>query len=191
VRPAFLEKRFLRLCPNLGEAGPERPRNKRGNWCDPERRSPLCKRVPSKTWTVSAGPGAGNPGRGSSFRSLSEDRPPSRTGACGRTKLDGPFTTREFKVPDQIEWKTRPGSASQSATLFGALSKPVFMSNPQTGPHAWGQPYSGGIDDSSQFLAGNILARSWIATTQWHWGRQLHQGLLPIRCTTKRSDPRV
>jgi hypothetical protein len=49
---------------------------------------------------------------------------------------------RGFEVLDQIEWKSWPGSASQSATLFGAPSKPVFMSNPQTGPHAWSQPYS-------------------------------------------------
>ena len=29
---------------------------------------------------------------------------------------------RDFKLPDQIEWKDRPGSASQTAILFGDSS---------------------------------------------------------------------
>src|SRR4029077_19471008 len=31
---------------------------------------------------------------------------------------------RDFKLPDQVDWKSRPGSASQTAVLFGDPSKP-------------------------------------------------------------------
>jgi hypothetical protein len=31
---------------------------------------------------------------------------------------------RDFKIPDQFEWKPRPGSAGQTAALFGDPSKP-------------------------------------------------------------------
>ena len=43
---------------------------------------------------------------------------------CGAEAVTIDRNAREFKTPDQIEWKSRPGSASQSATLFGDPSKP-------------------------------------------------------------------
>jgi len=34
---------------------------------------------------------------------------------------------RDYRMPDQIEWKGRPGSANQTATLFGDPSKPGLL----------------------------------------------------------------
>src|SRR5579862_771461 len=36
-------------------------------------------------------------------------------------------SARDFKLPEQIEWKGRPGSTSQSATVFGDPSKSGFI----------------------------------------------------------------
>jgi len=50
---------------------------------------------------------------------------------------------RDFRMPDQIEWKGRPGSANQSATLFGDPSKPGFVVQLlKRGPNDWAQPHT-------------------------------------------------
>ena len=116
-----------------GKRGRSGPPYKRGNWCDPERHSPLCKRVLSKTWTVSGGPGAGNPGRGGSFRSLGEDGPPSRTGACGRTKLDGPLLRENSKFRIRSNGRAGQEVPANRRLCLALLPSPVCMSNHQTG----------------------------------------------------------
>ena len=62
------------------------------------------------------------------------------------------------------------------------------------GPQAWGQLYSHGIDDSSQFWQVPYLARSWIAATQWHWAasviRDFCQSDALRRDRTRGSDNR-
>jgi len=117
-----------------GEAGPEQPSIQARKLCDPERHSPLCKRVLLKTWTVSGGPGAGNPGRGGSFRSLGEDRPPSRTGAFGRTKLAGPLLRENSKFRIRSNGRAGQEVPANRRLCLAHLPGPVGMSNPQTGP---------------------------------------------------------
>ena len=48
---------------------------------------------------------------------------------------------RDFKLPDQADWKSRPGSASQTAVLFGDPSKPgLYVQLLKRGPDDWSQP---------------------------------------------------
>lgn len=58
------------------------------------------------------------------------------------------------------------------------------------GPHAWGQLYSHGIDDSSQFWQVPYW-RAVGSPPHSTNGRQRDQGLLPIRCAGTGPDPRV
>ena len=49
---------------------------------------------------------------------------------------------RDFKLPDQFEWKDRPGSASKTATLFGDPSKAgLYVEVTKRGPNDWSQPH--------------------------------------------------
>jgi hypothetical protein len=68
---------------------------------------------------------------------------------------------RDFKLPDQIEWKSRPGSANQSAILFGDPSKPgLYVQLLRRGPNDWSQPHSHPNDRFITVLAGTM----WIGT---------------------------
>jgi hypothetical protein len=68
---------------------------------------------------------------------------------------------REYKLPDQIEWKGRPGTGSQSATLVGDPSKPgLYVQLLRRGPNNWSQPHSHPNDRFITVLAGTM----WIGT---------------------------
>ena len=64
---------------------------------------------------------------------------------------------RDFKLPDQVEWKGRPGSASQTAILFGDPSKPgLYVQLLKRGPNDWSQPHSHPNDRFLTVLAGTM-----------------------------------
>jgi hypothetical protein len=68
---------------------------------------------------------------------------------------------RDYKLADQIEWKGRPGSGSQSAILFGDPSKPgLYVQLLKRGPNNWSQPHSHPNDRFITVLAGTM----WIGT---------------------------
>jgi hypothetical protein len=49
---------------------------------------------------------------------------------------------RDFKLPQDFEWKSRPGSASQTAALFGDPAKPgLYIQLLKRGPDDWSQPH--------------------------------------------------
>jgi len=65
---------------------------------------------------------------------------------------------RDYKLPDQIEWKGRPGSASQTAVLFGDPSKPgLYVQLLKRGPNDWSQPHSHPNDRFLTVLKGTML----------------------------------
>jgi hypothetical protein len=69
--------------------------------------------------------------------------------------------SRDYKLADQIEWKGRPGSGSQSAILFGDPSKPgLYVQLLRRGPNNWSQPHSHPNDRFITVLAGTM----WIGT---------------------------
>lgn len=69
--------------------------------------------------------------------------------------------SRDFKLPDQIEWKGRPGSGNQSAILFGDPAKPgLYVQLLKRGPNDWSRPHSHPNDRFITVLAGTM----WIGT---------------------------
>jgi hypothetical protein len=69
--------------------------------------------------------------------------------------------SRDFKLPDQIDWKGRPGSVNQSAILFGDPSKPgLYVQLLKRGPNDWSQPHSHPNDRFITVLSGTM----WIGT---------------------------
>ena len=65
---------------------------------------------------------------------------------------------RDFKLPDQFEWTGRPGSASQTAALFGDPSKPgLYVQVTKRGPDDWSQPHSHPNERFITVLAGTFL----------------------------------
>src|SRR5712691_1362449 len=65
---------------------------------------------------------------------------------------------RDFKLPDQFEWKGRPGSASKTAALFGDPSKPgLYVQVTKRGPNDWSQPHSHPNERFITVLAGTFL----------------------------------
>ena len=65
---------------------------------------------------------------------------------------------REYKPADQIEWKGRPGSASQTAILFGDPSKAGFyVQLLKRGPNDWSHPHSHPNDRFITVLKGTML----------------------------------
>ena len=65
---------------------------------------------------------------------------------------------RDFKLPDQADWKSRPGSASQTAVLFGDPSKPgLYVQILKRGPDDWSQPHSHPNERFITVLAGTFL----------------------------------
>jgi hypothetical protein len=65
---------------------------------------------------------------------------------------------REVTLPDQIEWKGRPGSGNQSALLFGDPSKPGwYVQLLKRGPDDWSHPHSHPNDRFITVLTGTML----------------------------------
>ena len=65
---------------------------------------------------------------------------------------------RDFKLPDQFEWKDRPGSASKTATLFGDPSKAgLYVQITKRGPNDWSEPHSHPNERFITVLSGTFL----------------------------------
>ena len=65
---------------------------------------------------------------------------------------------RDFRLPDQADWKGRPGSASQTAVLFGDPTKPgVYVQLLKRGPDDWSQPHAHPNDRYITVLKGTML----------------------------------
>jgi hypothetical protein len=65
---------------------------------------------------------------------------------------------RDFKLPDQFEWKGAEGGASKTATLFGDPSKPgLYVQVTKRGPNEWSQPHSHPNERFITVLAGTFL----------------------------------
>ena len=65
---------------------------------------------------------------------------------------------RDFKLPDQFEWKDRPGSASKTAAVFGDPAKPgLYVELLKRGPDDWSQPHSHPNERFITVLAGTFL----------------------------------
>ena len=65
---------------------------------------------------------------------------------------------RDFRLPGQIDWRGRAGSASQSATVFGDPSKAGFVVQLlKRGPNDWSRPHSHPYDRVITVLAGTFL----------------------------------
>ena len=65
---------------------------------------------------------------------------------------------RDFKLPDQFEWKERPGSTDKTAILFGDPSGPgLFVQVTKRGPNVWSQPHSHPNERFITVLAGTFL----------------------------------
>jgi len=68
---------------------------------------------------------------------------------------------RDYKLPDQIEWKVRPGSGNYSATLFGDPSKAgLYVQLLKRDANNWSQPHKHPNDRFITVLAGTM----WIGT---------------------------
>lgn len=64
---------------------------------------------------------------------------------------------RDFKPADQIEWKGRPGSVTQTAIVFGDPAKPgMYVELLKRGPNDWSQPHSHPNDRYLTVLAGTM-----------------------------------
>ena len=65
---------------------------------------------------------------------------------------------RDFKLLDQVDWKGRPGSASQGAVVFGDPTKPgMYVQLLKRGPDDWSQPHSHPNDRYITVLSGTML----------------------------------
>jgi quercetin dioxygenase-like cupin family protein len=65
---------------------------------------------------------------------------------------------RDFRMPDQIEWKGRPGTPNQTATVFGDPSKPgMYVQLLKRGPNDWSRPHSHPQDRYLTVLKGTML----------------------------------
>ena len=65
---------------------------------------------------------------------------------------------RDFKLPDQFEWKGSEGGASKTATLFGDPSKPgIYVQITKRGPNEWSQPHSHPNERFITVLEGTFL----------------------------------
>src|ERR1700680_3092162 len=65
---------------------------------------------------------------------------------------------RDFRLPDQIEWKGRPGSVTQAAVVFGDPTKPgLYVQLLKRGPDDWSQPHSHPNDRFITVLKGTFL----------------------------------
>jgi hypothetical protein len=65
---------------------------------------------------------------------------------------------RDFRLPDQIKWESRPGSTDQTAILFGDPSKAgMFVQVTKRRPDVWSQPHSHQNERFITVLAGTFL----------------------------------
>ena len=65
---------------------------------------------------------------------------------------------RDFKLPDQLEFKGPEGGANKTATLFGDPSKPgLYVQITKRGPNVWSQPHSHPNERFITVLAGTFL----------------------------------
>src|SRR5690348_14871588 len=65
---------------------------------------------------------------------------------------------RDFKLPDQFQWKGSPGAANQTASLFGDPSKPgLYVQITKRAPNVWSQPHSHPNERFITVLAGTFL----------------------------------
>jgi len=65
---------------------------------------------------------------------------------------------RDFRLPDQFEWKGRPEDANQTAILFGDPSKPgLYVQVTKRKPDVWSQPHSHKNERFITVLAGTFL----------------------------------
>ena len=65
---------------------------------------------------------------------------------------------RDFKLPDQFEFKGAEGSASKTATVFGDPAKPgLYVTVTKRGPNDWSQPHSHPNERFITVLAGTFL----------------------------------
>ena len=63
---------------------------------------------------------------------------------------------RDYKLPDQFQWETRPDN--QTATLFGDPSKAgMYVQVTKRGPNVWSQPHSHPNERFITVLAGTFL----------------------------------
>ena len=66
-------------------------------------------------------------------------------------------TMRDFKTPQDFEWKSRPGSASQTVALFGDPAKPgLYIQLLKRGPDDWSQPHSHSNERFITVIAGTF-----------------------------------
>lgn len=66
--------------------------------------------------------------------------------------------SRDYKLPEQFDWKGRPGSVAQTAILFGDPSKPgLYVQLLKRGPNDWSQPHSHPNDRFITVLAGTMF----------------------------------
>jgi hypothetical protein len=67
-------------------------------------------------------------------------------------------TARDYRLPDQFEWKDGPGNNSKTAALFGDPSKAgLFVQVIKRGPNIWSQPHSHPNERFITVLAGTFL----------------------------------
>ena len=65
---------------------------------------------------------------------------------------------RDFRLPDQFEWKGRPEDANKTAILFGDPSKPgLYVQITKRNPNVWSQPHSHKNERFITVLAGTFL----------------------------------
>ena len=65
---------------------------------------------------------------------------------------------RDYKLAEQIDWKGRPGSVTQSAIVFGDPTKPgMYVQLLKRGPNDWSQPHVHPNDRYITVLAGTML----------------------------------
>src|SRR5579864_5176336 len=68
---------------------------------------------------------------------------------------------RDYKLPEDIQWRGRAGSPNQSAILYGDPSKPgLYVQLLKRGPNDWTKPHSHPNDRFITVLAGTM----WIGT---------------------------
>ena len=65
---------------------------------------------------------------------------------------------RDYRLPEQFDWKGDPGAPNKTALLFGDLSKPgLYVQVTKRGPNVWSQPHSHKNERFITVLAGTFL----------------------------------
>jgi hypothetical protein len=64
---------------------------------------------------------------------------------------------RDFKMPQEFDWKDRPGSTSKTAAIFGDPAKPgLYIQLLKRGPDDWSEPHSHPNERFVTVLAGTM-----------------------------------